>query len=80
MVGLKTDSNMWKVRLLNILCNLLVLPVRYVRIMIQRRLGVLCAFETLFQVQTNFNGIFVDLKPTTESLEAMNITCNHKDS
>ena len=58
----------------NILCNLLVLPVRYVSVMIQRRL-VLCAFETLLQIQTNFNGIFVNLKLITEGQEAINIVC-----
>ena len=30
--------------------------------------------------QTNFNAIFVNLKPTTECQEAMNITCSHKDN
>ena len=68
----------------NILCNLFVLLVRYVSVMIQRRSGtrdrVLCAFETLLQIQTNFNGIFVNLKLTTEGQEAINITCSHKDS
>ena len=38
MVGLKTDSNMWKVRLLVIH---FVLPVRYISAMIQRRSGTL---------------------------------------
>ena len=41
---------------------------------------VLCAFETLLQIQTNFNGIFVNLKLITEGQEAINITCCHKDS
>ena len=63
----------------NILGNLLVLPVRSVSVMIQDE-RVLCAFETLLQIQTNFNGIFMNLKLTTEGQEAMNITCSHKDS
>ena len=67
----------------HILCNLLVLPVRYVSVMIQddrvlRVSGI--AFETLLQIQTNFNGIFVNLKLITEGQEAINITCSHKDS
>ena len=62
----------------NILCNLLVLPVRYVLWSKDDR--VLCAFETLLQIQTNFNGIFVNLKLITEGQEAINITCSHKDS
>ena len=41
---------------------------------------VLCAFETLLQIQTNFNGIFVNLKLITEGQEAINIKCSHKDS
>ena len=63
----------------NILCNLLVLPVRYANVKIKGD-RVLCAFETLFQVQTNFNGLFVNLKLITEGREAVNITCSHKDS
>ena len=39
---------------------------------------VLCASETLLQIQTNFNGM--NLKLATEGQEAMNITCSHKDS
>ena len=31
-------------------------------------------------IQTNFNGIFVNLKLITEDQEAINITCSHKDS
>ena len=61
----------------NILCNLLVLPVRYVSVMIQDD-RVLCAFETLLQIQTNFNGM--NLKLITEGQKAINITCSHKDT
>ena len=36
--------------------------------------------EIIFQVGSDFNGIFVNLKPTTEGQEAINITCSHKDN
>ena len=64
----------------NTLCDLFVLSVKYISVMIQRRPGQLSAFESLLQIQTNFNGIFVNLKLITEDQEAINITCSHKDS
>ena len=39
--------------------------MRYVSVMVKDD-RVLCAFETLLQIQTNFNGIFVNLKLITE--------------
>ena len=33
-----------------------------------------------FQVKSNFSGIFVNLKPTTEGQGAMNMTCSHNDT
>ena len=39
---------------------------------------VLCAFESFLQIQTNFNGIFVNLKLITEDHEAIDITCSDK--
>ena len=64
MVGLKTDLNIWNVRLLVIhYVTYFALLVKYVSVMIQRRSG------------TNFNGIFVNLKLTTEGQKAINITC-----
>ena len=36
--------------------------------------------EIFFQVESDFNRNFVNLKPTTEVQEAMNITCSHKDN
>ena len=62
----------------DILYHLLVLPVRYVIFMIQRR----CAFawnEIFFQFESDFNGILVNLKSTTDQ-EAMSITCSHNDN
>ena len=64
----------------NILCNLSVLSVGYVSVTGSKDDRVLCAFETLLQIQTNFNGIFVNLKLITEGQEDINITCSHKDS
>ena len=34
--------------------------------------------EIFFQVESDFNGIFVNLKPTTERQEATNITCSSR--
>ena len=62
----------------NTLCELFVLPVRYISGSKDDR--VLCAFESLLQIQTNFNGIFVNLKLITEDQEAINITSSHEDS
>ena len=60
----------------NILCNLLVSSSG-----IRKCYDwVLCPFESLLQIQTNFNGIFVNLKMITEDQEAINISCSHKDS
>ena len=53
----------------NTLCGLFALPVRYIN---DDR--VLCAFESLLQIQTNFNGIFVNLKLITEDQEARAVT------
>ena len=36
--------------------------------------------EVFFQVESDFNGVFVNLKPTTEGQEAMNITSSHNDN
>ena len=36
--------------------------------------------EIFFQLESEFNGIFVNLKLTAEGQEAMNITCSHKDN
>ena len=36
--------------------------------------------EIFFQVESDFNGIFVNLKPTTERQEATNIMCSCKDN
>ena len=47
----------------NILRNWFALQVKYISVMIQRRSG------------TNFNGIFVNLKLTTEGQKAINIMC-----
>ena len=59
----------------NILCYLLVLPVRYVIFMIQKTIGYFAPLhEIFFQVESDFNSIFVNFKPTTEGQEAMNIT------
>ena len=63
----------------NTLCDLFVLPVRYVSVR-SKDDRVLCAFESLLQIQTNFNGIFVNLKLITEDHEAIDITCSHKNS
>ena len=82
MVGLKTDSNMWKIRLL------VISYVTYwsfqsdtVIFMIERRPGYFARLhEIFFQVESDFNGIFVNLKPTTEGKDVTNITGSHKDN
>ena len=33
-----------------------------------------------FQIESDFTGIFVNLKMTAEAQKAMNITCSHKDN
>ena len=65
----------------NILCNLSVLPARYIIFMIPGRSGTLrLCNEIFFQAESDISGIFVNLKPTTEDQEAMNITCSHSDN
>ena len=83
MVGLKTDSNMWKVRLLVIsfVTYLSSSEMRecYDPKTIPGTIGYFAPLK-LLQIQTNFNGIFMNLKLTTEGQETMNTTCSHKDS
>ena len=64
----------------NIVCNLLVLLVRYVSVMIQRRSGTL----RLWNLASDFKPISMAFswiwRCRTEGQEAMNITYSHKDS
>ena len=64
----------------NAFCSLLVLPVRY-ECYDPKTIGYFVPLhEIFFQAQSNFNGISVNLKWTTEGQEAMNIMCSHKDN
>ena len=74
MVGLKTESNMWKIRLL-------VISFQLGDVYDPKTIGYFAPLhEMFFQVENDFNGIFVNLKPTTEGQEAMYITCSHIDN